>query len=151
MDKIINIPLGLSTWVLREGMIRPFQLYIFLNLNYTGQFKYDLGGIRRITSQLGYSSRKTVDQNLVKLFQHNYVGFDPKRQIVYVRPLQFVLANIGITDRHIVTFSMWNIRKWKELIIASSLRYLSYKCKLLKKKTCRSYHRGEELYQAIFI
>ena len=150
MEKTINIPLTLSTHVLKEKFVSPFKLYIYLSLRYNGSFRYDPQTIINIAKEIGISI-KTVNNHLKELFLQHYIGFDNSRQIVYLRSIKQIRTNLRITDKHVINISLRHLPTFKELVIASSIKDLSYRCRMIKKKIRCSVPRGEEPCQAIII
>jgi len=93
------IPLDLCQFVLKERLISPFKLYVYLQFKTSGTIELKSGRMEIIKSDLNIQSRKTINSYLKKLKDLNWVGQKPYSRIYYIRNIDFLHNQIGLIKK----------------------------------------------------
>jgi hypothetical protein len=75
------IPVELCVFILQNRIVNPFKTYLMLKNMCSGKMKFDRD---QLCKQLNISD-KTLDRHLKVLIKLNWIGFDPKSMMLFIR------------------------------------------------------------------
>ena len=70
---------------LKNKISKPFQLYIYLKVHCSGKMKITKNDIELIKSTLEYKSDRSVTNNLKRLLDYNFIGFNAATGYYFIR------------------------------------------------------------------
>ena len=88
-----KIPISLCQLVLQKKLVKPFALYLILKTHGSGKLKINRSVINAIAHQQGVNQR-TIKNNLARLCELNWTGFNPKSSILFVRGFDSLLQTV---------------------------------------------------------
>lgn len=117
------IPLEMIAYALRNKLIRPLQLYILLKYNCSGKTKLNKQDKPDLAKWLDYKSTRTINNNLVKLQAMNWIGYNPKSKVYFIRSFERIRIMMGFIRRTGVCycFTDWKMNEFKGFCIAAVL------------------------------
>lgn len=113
------IPIELCQFVLRKKLSKPFQLYIALKLQCDGIIRIGKQDRMEIASQLGLKSIKTIDSNLQKLIELNWIGHNKVTGWYFIRSYNRLNEKYGFNRRLAAEFRQADIKILKPFIIGA--------------------------------
>lgn len=84
-----HIPLNIITLALRENKVNQLKLFVYLKMNSSGILRIDNEYIKANYEALGYKTHKTFKNNLQRLLNDNWVGYNPKTGIYFIRSYKY--------------------------------------------------------------
>ena len=118
------IPIELCSYTITNSFYSPFQLYIHLKSSCSGKTKLMPNDLKTIAESLGFKSEKTVKNNLNILLQNNWVGFNPKSGMYFIRSFNQVMFQNGFTRRAAAEFDTREIKNLNEFLTAAIIKKL---------------------------
>lgn len=103
--KYYLVPVSLVELVFRERLYREFQIWITLKARTNGHLKITPDVVRSLAKELKVSER-TVSRSLEKLRQRNWIGYNPKSGLSFIRGFKAVQINEGLSGRMGVWFDI---------------------------------------------
>jgi hypothetical protein len=122
IQKTLNIPVGVSKWVVINNFARPFQVFLLLKANCSGTVFLDTHSKNLIANHLKVST-KTVDRAIQRLIDINWIGYDTRTGKYYVRSFELIQEYIGDDSRKCSLFHLDEIYKIKGFVFSSVLAY----------------------------
>jgi hypothetical protein len=116
-----SIPLDICYYVAENKVYNPFKLYLCLKNSCSGIIKIDKDFKEKAAKELGYSTVKSVDNNLKKLLALDWVGYDENTGLYYVRGFKRVRFKVGVKRRYLAKYNFDDLKVVKEFIIAAIL------------------------------
>lgn len=80
----INVPLAFCEFAIRNKLLSSFRLYIYLKTTCNGQILIDAKTKQTIAKDL-HVTVKTITNQLKKLHERNWVGYNPKSGYYFIR------------------------------------------------------------------
>lgn len=114
------LPVQLCNWVTRNRFCRPFQIYLYLRDNCSGKLKLSNEDLQNIASLLDVSTR-TVINNIQKLIQANWIGYNKKSQYYHIRSIEKIKHMYGFIARSCAEFDMRDLLRLKEFMFSAQV------------------------------
>ena len=111
-------------FVLTNKIIRPMQLYIYLKSKCSGAMKISTSDLHNIASDLDLKSSRTIRNNLHILLKLNWIGYDLKQKVFYVRGFETIRKLQGFIGRTSAEFDVRQILRFKGFIVAAVITTL---------------------------
>lgn len=102
-----NIPVSLCEHVVINKFIAPFRLYMYLKAICSGQMRITAKVKSQIAKDLG-TNPKTINNQLRKLQEKNWIGYNPKSEYYFIRCFAKVMQIEGLKGRRGVGLSIKN-------------------------------------------
>ena len=131
----LNIPVELGSWVLETHFYRPMQLYICLKHQCSGKIKFEEGDLKRVAEEIGLTTERAVRNNLKILLKKNWVGFNKKTKIYFIRGFEHLRRMYGMKSRTAAEFDCRDIKKLKGFLAAARMQYMIHLQKKGKRAT----------------
>jgi hypothetical protein len=104
-QRYYSIPFRLALTIGRERLFREFQVWLLLKHWSNGRLEITPGIVGNLASSLKCST-KTIRRTIEKLRARNWLGFNPKTGVSYVRGMNSILIVEKIPGRLIVRFDV---------------------------------------------
>ena len=117
-----HIPVDLLAYMIEKRMIRTFQTYLVLNFDCSGYI--DKSKVTNHLISVLAVSRQTIQRHLSKCVELNWLGYDKKRKIYYIRSIDYIRKITGRTKRYSVILWRNNITELKSFAYASIITKL---------------------------
>lgn len=143
VHQYLKVPVELSAKVLSCKLIRPFQIYLKLNSMCSGKIKIDNAVKNYLLNELNLKSVKTVNANLKILLSLNWVGYNPKSQIYFIRGIDQLRKIEKCFSRAACEFRINDINKLKAFLVGSVISNLINRQKRIKKTLERNNGRSK--------
>ena len=91
-DHFIKVPVHFAEWCLVNKKTIELSLYIALKTRCDGQIRLNPDLKRELAEQLGYKSSRSVENGLRKLLELNWIGYNERSGIYFIRGWKFVLS-----------------------------------------------------------
>jgi hypothetical protein len=120
----LNVPVALCEYVIINKLINPFRLFLYLK---TLGHKFQMNNIlvRGALKTLKISSKKTLETNLKKLVDINWIGFNQNNNTFFVRGFETLLYNINAKRSIGVEFHKSNFKYFRGFLGGAVFGYLS--------------------------
>lgn len=125
------VPLDLCEFVLRNKFFSPAQLYLCLKSKCDGKIRITTKLKRELAKEIGCTVR-TIENNLLKLQKRNWIGFNPKSRIYFIRGFETLRKMEGFQRRTGVWWKVSYLKHTKAFFIGACLGYLSNRQKANK-------------------
>jgi hypothetical protein len=113
------IPVKLTTLVRRERLFREFQIWLLLKHWSNGHLEIDPRVLAKLAGFLQCSTR-TIERSIKRLRERNWIGFNPRTNISYIRGIDNVITNEQINGRLSVWFNINRIIDVEAFLAAST-------------------------------
>ncbi len=115
------IPVEMISYALRNKFFRPLQLYILLKYYCSGKTRLKKEDKIYLAEQIGYSSIRSVNNNLNKLQVIDWIGYNPNSNVYFIRSFEGIRAKMGFIWRTGVCYNFhdWKISEFKGFCIAA--------------------------------
>ncbi len=123
-DRYILIPVEMCSFALSQKFIRPCQLYIYLKSKCSGKIILHKKDLKLIAETLGLSSGRTIQNNLKILRQANWIGYNPKTNIYFIRSFDCVRTQHGFISRSCAEFDKREIKQFKAFLAGAIISNL---------------------------
>ena len=120
----INIPVELCEYAIRIEFYRPMQLYIYLKTSCGGKVKKRDMDLQSIGEAIGLTSERAVKNNLKILLEHNWLGYNKRSKIYFIRGFEKIGKFCGIQSTTAAEFDSREIGKLKAFMAAAKIGYL---------------------------
>lgn len=104
-QRYYSIPVGLALTIGRERLIREFQVWLLLKHWSNGRLEITPGIYGNLASSLKCST-KTIRRTIEKLRRRNWLGFNPKTGVWYVRGMDSIQVVEKVPGRTVVRFDV---------------------------------------------
>lgn len=118
------IPVEMCQYAIREKLVRPFQLYVWLNVSCSGKMKIVKRDLKPIAEALGLKSGKSIQNNLKLLLKLNWIGYDPVSQYYFIRGFEKIRAMYGFKSRTGGEFDLREIKHFKGFLAGVVIGYM---------------------------
>ena len=122
--KFFWIPVELCEYAICDKFIRPFQVYIVLKTFKSSKVKLGEAELKYIADTIGLKSNKAVKNNLKLLIDRNWIGYDKKSKIYFIRGFQKVKSIQGVESRTCAEFDIRHIKQFKAFLAGAVIGYL---------------------------
>jgi hypothetical protein len=140
----ILIPIDLCFFSITNRFERPFQLYMHLKSKCDGVIKINSSELKEIANELGLKSTKTIQSNLKKLIQKNWIGYNENNGCYYVRGFDSLKLRESFTRRTAAEFDSKDIKKFKAFLAGAVIGYLAISQKRRKQRAEREMRRSNQ-------
>ena len=145
----LYLPVDMCAWAISNKFISPFQLYVYLKGACSGKMKINnRDELESIAEDLGYKSYKSINNNLTKLKQNNWIGYSKKSGYYFIRGLDEIRKTLNLKYRSAARFNMKDILKFKAFIAAVVIGKLANQQKKKKREkrvTERNMRRSNQI------
>lgn len=131
----LAIPLELCEHVIRTKFFRPMQVYIHLKSVCSGKIKRGDIDYRGIASVLGLKSGRTVRNNLKILLDKNWIGYNNKTEIYFIRGFEAIRRIHNFKAKTAAEFDTKDIRNIKAFLAGAKIAHLVNRQKKRKRAT----------------
>lgn len=146
----VNIPVELCEYAIRNNFYRPMQLYIYLNANCSGKLKISNDELPNIGKAIGLNSARAVKNNLNILMDKNWIGYNKKSKIYFIRGVDKIRWLHGFKTKTAAEFDSREIKKLKAFLAAAKIGYLLDNQKRKKRATERLTGRSNHVARQSF-
>lgn len=106
LDKAdLHVPTSLVQNVVITHFINEFRLYLLMKSMCSGKMKLPEETVKTIMSVMKVKTRSTITARLSSLIHRNWIGFNPKTGIYFIRGFNAVCRVEGINTKHAVVYS----------------------------------------------
>jgi hypothetical protein len=126
------IPVELCFYTLRNKLIRPCQLYVYLKSVCRGQLRLQKEDINNISKILGLKSSRAIVNNLKILQINNWIGYCHKSKYYLVRGFKRIGSYYNFKSRSGAEFNSNDIRQFKAFLAGTTISYLANRQKRAK-------------------
>lgn len=138
----LKIPVDLCAYAIRNKLIRPFRLYILLVSITQGNVVLGLSDQVAITRYLGYSSIKSVANNLSLLIKIGWLGYDVNRKKYWIRGFDNLRSKHNLKSRKAVEFGLEFINDFEAFcfaaVVGKLIIYQGWRRRLARMKSGRA-------------
>lgn len=135
---------------MQEGIESPFRLYVYLNLTTSGKLKLQRGLKNEMAKDLGFRTFKSINVNLDRLTELNWIGYDRKNKVIFLRSLEKILKKEGINSRSAVSVEIEDLEHFKAFLagalIGWAVKYSKGKEWELARKKGRAMQNSHSYY-----
>ncbi len=124
MTERFKIPLELGNYVISNSLIKPFKLYLILKSRCSGQIKLDTADFEQLATILDYKSIKSIRNNLTILIKLNWVGYNKKSGLYFVRGFDYIRKKHQFNRRTAIFLELSQIIYLQELLLAGLITKL---------------------------
>ncbi len=118
------IPVELCQFCLKNKISKPFQLYMYLKVHCSGKMKTTKNDIELIKTALEYKSDRSVANNLKRLLDYNFIGFNAASGYYFIRGFDKIRIMYGFTRRKAVCFHMSDLKHFKGFLAGAVITNL---------------------------
>jgi hypothetical protein len=122
--RTLLIPVELCEYVLKHKISKPFQLYILLKSRCDGKMRLPQENFDAIADILHRRSGKTIQNNLKKLRQLNWIGYNKKSRMYFIRGFEFLQRFLKMSSRTAAEFDINDICQIQAFLAAAVIGYL---------------------------
>ena len=141
MRPFVNIPIDLCEFTIRKRFYRPLQLFIYLKTICSGKIRSGDLDLQEAGNAIGLSSVRAVKNNLNKLKQENWIGFNKKSNYYFIRGFDKIREQYGFKARGAVEFEILSLKAFiAAAIIAKLINSQKRKRKATERVKGRSNH-----------
>jgi Mn-dependent DtxR family transcriptional regulator len=141
----LYLPVDLCSWAITNKFVPPFQLYVHLKGRCSGKMKINREELKTIAKELSLKSEKTVQNNLNKLIEKNWVGYNDESGIYFIRGLDLMRKEIVSKFRVAARFDTADILKFKAFIAGAFIGNLANWQRRKKRATERNFGRSKQI------
>lgn len=120
----LNVPIALCEYVIINKLINPFRVFLYLK-TLGNKFQMNNSMVREALKTLKISSKKTLEANLYKLIEINWIGFNQNNNTFFVRGFETLLYNINAKRSISVEFHKSNFKQFRGFLGGAVFGYLS--------------------------
>src|SRR3954468_17493670 len=84
----LNVPLELIKYAVHSGLRKPFALFLYFKMTNSGKMRLTKDTLQRAQEHLGIKDQRTLTKYLQQLIQHNFVVYNPKSGIYFIRSFE---------------------------------------------------------------
>ncbi len=125
------VPDELASYVLREGLVKPFMLLLYLKLSTSGIFNDFFLNRKQICQALGISDIRTINKYLLKLIQLGWLGYNASNGNYWIRSYRAICRMLLIKTKKLICVWFDDLKHLKYLL---STGLISLKLKELDRK-----------------
>jgi len=114
-NRNLLVPIDLCRFALRERLVPPLKLFIYLKATCAGQKKLKYGDVAAICRYLKWTP-KTYKSNLRKLLSRNWVGYNINSGYHFVRGFNRIAKREGFRSRSAVLFQPKDFNDFRSFI-----------------------------------
>ena len=118
-----KIPVQMARFAIRQKEITPLKLYSYLMLEKSGKFKRNPVNLRSAAEALNYKTVKSIENNLARLEQLNWIVYSPKMRGYYIRSFERIREIRNWTSPTAVELSKTELPYFHEFVYCSVLCY----------------------------
>lgn len=112
---VLSIPIELCSFVLQNRIVNQFRSYVFLKSICSGKLPYDN---KRLSTLLNISG-KTLDKHLQKLRKLNWVGYNPKSNIIFIRGFDKIREMYQFNSRKAIVCTQTDFNSFRAFLFAA--------------------------------
>ncbi len=120
----IFVPVEICQWAIKNKFIRPFQVYVELKMMCNGCMRLENTELRFIAKSLGLKSIRAIRNNIKILLDSNWIGYDIKTGVYYIRGFEKVRKMYGFKRRTGAEYNTKEIKNFKAFIAGAVIGYL---------------------------
>jgi hypothetical protein len=114
----IQVPIELISYVSKNDLHKPFQIYLYLSLHSNGIFNKDCLDFMQMSKIIGRKKR-TLKLHMDKLLALNWVGYDAISGIYWIRSLKRIRIAHEFKKRQAATFYHEYIKDTRAFLAAA--------------------------------
>ncbi|WP_295654679.1 hypothetical protein [uncultured Mucilaginibacter sp.] len=95
----LNVPVELLQLSLQNHCLNDLRLFLMLKINWGGTFRMSKESVIELTSILGYSSTKSTHTHLKNLEKLDWVNFDYKTNLLFIKGFEALRQKLGLKQR----------------------------------------------------
>ncbi len=138
----LQIPLELSKYVIANELERPFAIYLFMKMYSDGKIKKDSPVMVELQNVLRVKNRRTTTKHFAKLIELNWIGYNDKSKIYFVRSFHHLRFIHDFKSRKSTTFFAKDLKQIQAFlagsIIADNVRNQEYYWEKVKRRKPRT-------------
>lgn len=137
---VLRVPVDLCGFAISNSFVRPFQVYIALKIETSGFIKFTDTFLHTIADKTGLGTIRAVRNNVNKLLERNWIGYDKKNKNYWIRGFDTVrkIENCGFNSAAV--FHTQYLKVFKQFITGAYFGYLAlYQEKKLRAAARKSY------------
>lgn len=120
LSKVSNhrllIPIELLEHTAKHQLYKPCLLYIYLKCHSSGKVKSTDPIFHLIKTLPGFEDRRTLTKHLKTLLDLNWIGYNAKSSIYFIRNFKSIQTQYGITSRKSVLFLSEYINNFRPFV-----------------------------------
>lgn len=145
--RTISIPTQLCNHVIKNDLWRPMQVMLVLKSEFWDKTRLCAADLQNIADSLGITT-KTVRNNLKKLINENWIGYNPKSKCYHIRSLWKIKVDGKFKSLDCAQFDYRSILDIKAHVVAQSIgKLLNYQKKKLRTEHRKSAERKKHPFQ----
>lgn len=121
---LFSIPIEMCEYVIRTKCYRPMQLYIYLKSQCSGKIKAKFLDYKSVAMALGLFSERAIKNNIALLLRMNWIGYNKKTGIYFVRGFDAVRRIHDFRARTAAEFHISDIKKLKAFLAGAKITHL---------------------------
>ena len=138
----LQLPISLQTWVIQNRYTNLCKLYFFLNASCSGKRKISNPEIQAMADTLQVSS-KTIRNQLQKLKNDNWIGYNPKSKYWHIRGVRKLMKALKLTGLTMSELDVRELIDLKAFLASSCIGYLVNAQKKKQKNNIESKKSAE--------
>lgn len=113
------VPTDLCQYVLKNKLTKPLQLYLLLKFECSGIIKINEQDKQRMAQFLNVKTIKTIDNNLKKLIELNWIGFNENTGWYFIRSFDNIKSQLKLKRRIYVELLRKDIVSLKGFLVGA--------------------------------
>ncbi len=101
----LHIPISMVIETIESSFYNPLKTFLYLKFNYSGIVRIQDLDFERICNDLNFKSNKTPKKHIKDLISKNWIGYDPKCKIYFIRSFDFIRRSNSWTERSSAVFN----------------------------------------------
>ena len=118
----LKIPVEMCFYALKNRIVRPFQLYIYLKIVCNGKMKISKKDKKDIAYALGLKSDRSISNNLKILSDLGWISYSKKSGYYFIKGFEVIRMLLGLKRITSVEFSISEIKHFRAFLGATVIR-----------------------------
>ena len=141
----LSIPIELCSFVLKYRIVNPFHSYLIMKSKCSGKLKFDKKELSKVLNV----SNKTLDKHLFELRKLNWVGYNPKSGILFIRGFEKIREMHYFKSRLAIVCTETDLKTFRPFLFAGAASSIILFKKrqirrFLAEKKGNAYHRNRQ-------
>lgn len=128
----MHVPLWLVVYALKNNLISQLKIYLCLKWMCSGKLRKQDLDIKSMSNVVGIKTSRTIYQIIENLKARNWIGYNQKSEIYFVRSLDDVCKIENLPNKRSAVFRIEHLKNFKAWIGAVCYTYLYRKVKWSK-------------------
>ena len=113
MNEYLKIPVDLCIYSFNHKLLKPFKLYVLLSALTQGNIILSSDDLKLIANMLKYKTDKSVKNNLRRLVEAGWVGYDPFSGRFWIRGFDELRKRLSLENRKAVEFGIEDMENFE--------------------------------------